>query len=359
MSKMQKRQDNKRWPQERQATLYMQQLRKSICALAILCLSIMVNCTAAPTQTTATDSAPTQATPPDLAPTQATATNLAPTPPTPPALAPTQATPLALAPTPPTTTALDPTQTYTDIIPPVNYGTLNDVYIGEQFPPVAIANQCLFYFSYVNNATAWEYGVYVAKWLALRARDAGSKGIYFTYEFPWPIYQLPSGWVSGLAQGKVAECFLQAEAYTGDSKFRELAKRSLQFLAVSIDQGGVAIADCDALAIADCDALWYAEYASTEGMRSYVLNGHQFTLLGIHEYLKEDNDPQIRMLFDKGLKALEHAALTYDNGVNNSYYDRLGHAAGKYHNTHIINFQKLYDITEDQVWLTFKDVFAN
>lgn len=60
---------------------------------------------------------------------------------------------------------------------------------------------------------------------------------------------------------------------------------------------------------------------------------------------------------DNGLNALKSDALLNDNGYNYSFYDRLGGLAKGYHKTHIINFQKLYDITGDIEWLKIKKVF--
>ncbi len=245
---------------------------------------------------------------------------------------------------------LDPNVTYRDIIPPVNYGTRNGVYIGEQYPPVAVANKCLFYFSYVQNATAWKYGEYVAKWLALRAHQEGDT-IYFTYDFAWKAYNLDAGWKSGMAQGLAAECFIKAYKYNGDSTFLDLAKRSLMYLEVPMEEGGVMVEECHG-------RWWYELYAGIEGSQPRVLNGHQFVLLSIDKYLKVDNDRGVRKLFDKGLAALKFDATMYDNGNANSFYDRLRNPANNYHQAHVVNFQKLYDITQDEELLKIKGYFA-
>ena len=90
-----------------------------------------------------------------------------------------------------------------------------------------------------------------------------------------------------------------------------------------------------------------------------VLNGHQLVLLSLNKYLHQidNNDTDMRQLFDNGLNALKSDALLNDNGYNYSFYDRLGGLAKGYHKTHIINFQKLYDITGDIEWLKIKKVF--
>jgi hypothetical protein len=232
---------------------------------------------------------------------------------------------------------LDPKITYDNIVQPVNYDERGHA-VGIQYPPVAMGNKCLFYFSHVRNQTAWDYGIYMADWLALRADpDMG-----FAYDFPWKTYNLTAGWHSALGQAHISECFMKAYERTGDEKYLEMAKRTLLYIEnVMIDEGN--------------DRWWYEEYPSEGG--SYVLNGHQFVLVALSKYLEIQEDPEIRQLFDNGLRALKVDAFLYDDGVNNSFYDRLGHPALKYHATHIINFQRLHDITGDRDWLVIKQVF--
>lgn len=243
--------------------------------------------------------------------------------------------------------ALDPKITYDNIIPPIDYDAQDHKGIGLQYPPAYVANKCLFYFSHVRNATAWEYGVYVAKWLALHGSES-EQHIVFAYDFPLTLYNLTAGWKSAPAQSAASECFLKAYAYTGDNTYLTLAKKSLMFLTVPTEDGGVTIKESN-------DRWWYEEFPSKGG--SYVLNGHQSVLLALSKYLDIDNDPVIRQLFDNGLRALKADASLYDRGTNDSFYDRLGHPANRYHSTHITNFQKLYDITHDEQLLEIKKAF--
>lgn len=261
---------------------------------------------------------------------------------------------------------LDPSVTHNNIIPPIDTNAVGYRHIeGLHYPPVAVANKCLFYFSHVNNETAISYGVYVAEWLALRSHhhyynnqsgEPGVKSIYFTNDYPWPQYGLEAGWKTGLAQGLAAECFLEAYSYTGNSTFADLAQKSLLFLQVPITEGGVMIDE-------GSNRWWYEEYPRPSGnVQPKILNGHQFVLLSLNEYLQQidnNNDTSIiiQRLFDNGLNALKFDALLYDHGYNNSYYDREQRPAHIYHKTHIINFQRLYDITGDAELLSIKKAF--
>jgi hypothetical protein len=206
------------------------------------------------------------------------------------------------------------------------------------------------------------YGVYVAEWLALHShhhryssdyQSPAEDMIYFTNNYPWPPFGLKPGWKSGLAQGTAAECFIEAYSYTHNGTFADLARKSIVFLKVPIAAGGVRIQEAP-------DRWWYEEYPrEPENPQPQVLNGHQFVLLSVNKYLQEinSNDPEVRQIFDYGLNALKFDAVLYDNGQNNSYYDREWHPALKYHKTHVINFERLYNVTADEELLRVKKVF--
>lgn len=251
----------------------------------------------------------------------------------------------------PSSSSLDPRITYYNILPPVDYIARGHEEVGLQHPPIAAALKCLFYFSHVGNDTATSYGIYVADWLAQRGNETDLY-IIFTHDFPWLPYNLTIGWKSALAQAHTAECFLEAYKHTQDDRYLALAQKALLFLRVPVSQGGVMINE----SINDSKRWWYEEYPTEGG--SYVLNGHQFVLIALSKYLEiAPNNHHVRELFDSGVNALKAAALQYDNGMNYSYYDRLERPALKYHATHIINFQRLYDITGDEEWLRIKKVF--
>jgi hypothetical protein len=242
---------------------------------------------------------------------------------------------------------LDPNKTYDNIIPPIDYDAKGIQGVGKVYTPVSTAMKCQFYLSHVRNETAKAYGLYVADWLALHGNQSGDY-LYYPHDFPWPQYNLTKGWKSGLAQALVAECFMDAYEHTDNTNYLQLANKSLSFLRVPVSQRGVMVDEKN-------NRWWYEEYPSEGG--SYVLNGHQFVLLTLNRYLVLSHDAAIKQLFDNGLKALKSDALQYDNGFNYSFYDRLWHTAKGYHPTHVVNFQKLYNITHDDIWLAIKKAF--
>jgi hypothetical protein len=232
-------------------------------------------------------------------------------------------------------------------MPPVNYTKKGHEELGLQYLPVSAAIKCAFYFNHPRNVTALSYGQYIAAWFTLHGNETDDYFI-FKHDFPWAQYNLSKGWKSALTQALIAECFIKAYQHTNYEKYLTLAKKSFNFLKVPVSKGGVLIDEGN-------NRWWYEEYPSAGG--SYVLNGHQFVLIALSKYLQIKDDKDIKELFKNGLDALEDDALLYDNGFNNSLYDRLNHPALKYHKTHIINFQRLNDITGDDFWLLVKRAF--
>ncbi len=99
---------------------------------------------------------------------------------------------------------------------------------------------------------------------------------------------------------------------------------------------------------------WYEEFAANDCIRSIVLNGMIFALLGIYEYYKYTNNDKARLLFEKGISSLKYNLHNYDsNGY--SYYDILRNPPLKYHEIHVKQLAELYDITKDELFKTYHD----
>jgi len=163
---------------------------------------------------------------------------------------------------------------------------------------------------------------------------------------------------------RLLNVFLATYEHTSDPRYIELARKSLYGIGVPLEEGGILIEEGE-------NEWWYEKIAHPDSKRSYVLNGHMFTLISLYKYLEYDNDDEkIKQLFENGLLALKKDAGEYDNGINDSFYDRVGNPANKYHPTHIklANkyhpthiklFQKLFDITGDDELLKLKNQFEN
>ena len=92
---------------------------------------------------------------------------------------------------------------------------------------------------------------------------------------------------------------------------------------------------------------WYEEYPEK---RNHVLNGHIYTLLGLHNFIKAKKDPVTKFLFNKGLTSLVRNIHKYDLNLiffRWSKYDLKGlfYSGVRYHNNvHIPQLMELYKI---------------
>ena len=241
---------------------------------------------------------------------------------------------------------------YSNDIPLVDYGKVDGVYIGLQTNPVTISNAALALYN-DSNSTAMNIFLKDANWIVKHSVSRGNYSVLL-YNFPWGIYNLDKGWISGMAHGLALQVLIKAHEFTGNEKYLHTAKNLLNSFFISVKNGGVAYKD-------QSGGFWYDEYASNKSQVkvSRVLNGMMFTVLGIYDYWNYTKSPNAKFLFDKGIVSLKNDLPRYDNnGV--SYYDRLGNPAhSTYHQIHIDLARKLYNITGEPVFKEYSDKWDN
>ena len=101
-------------------------------------------------------------------------------------------------------------------------------------------------------------------WLRDAVSDGPRDSLLLRHLFPLDSFDLPSGWVSGLTQGRVAECFLIGEKITGEEEYLRLAARMMEIYHVPVSEGGL-------LAIDKLGYVSIEEYPSEPA--SWALNG--------------------------------------------------------------------------------------
>ena len=188
-------------------------------------------------------------------------------------------------------------------IPSVYYGTeVNGKPIGFQRNPVTVALQANeFYDKYKekNDESSKTYFLNNVNWLV---DNAVNKGYYslLQYNFPQPIYNVKAPWFSALAHGLALQVLIKAHETTQDLIYLTAAKSLLNAFFIEVENGGITYKDSS-------DEWWYEEYATNDkdSMISRVLNGMLFTVLGIYDYFKYTNDPNAKLLFDKGVNSIK------------------------------------------------------
>ncbi|MPZ07150.1 MAG: hypothetical protein GEU26_12190 [Nitrososphaeraceae archaeon] len=245
-------------------------------------------------------------------------------------------------------------------VPIVDYGYKGDIYIGPQRNPITVAQKALdFYDGY--NRTLQKF-LNNSDWLVENAVSYGNYSL-LEYQFFWPVYDVEPPWRSGMAQGRALEVLIKAHEITGDKKYLDTAKMLLNAFFVEVKDGGVTRKTPN-------DGWWYEEYASSSNAtkETRVLNGMGFALLGIQKYYQYTGDAAAKFLFDQGAIAVakslpryEYVDYEYTEGAY-STYDILNNtrpAPLAYHNIHVTQLGKLYDITGEEIFKTYHDKWSN
>jgi heparosan-N-sulfate-glucuronate 5-epimerase len=243
-----------------------------------------------------------------------------------------------------------------DGIPSVYYGAeVNGKPIGFQRNPVTAALQANeFYDKYKenNDESSKTYFLNNVNWLVDNAVNKGDYSL-LQYNFPLPTYNVKPPWFSALANGLALQVLIKAHEITHDVKYLTAAKSLLNAFFIEVEDGGITYKDSSA-------EWWYEEYASNDKSAkiSRVLNGMLFTVLGIYDYFEYTNDPDAKLLFDKGVNSIKKEISKYnDNGY--SYYDLLGNPSNKYHQIHVDLTKQLYDLTGEPIFNEYYHLWKN
>lgn len=228
----------------------------------------------------------------------------------------------------------------------VDFGTIENTFIGKQKNPVKISEKALSYFDDFRksgNDTSKKFFLNSANWLV---ENSINKGKYSIIEntYPYPPYGMPSNpWHDGMGHGLAIEVLLKAHEMTREKIYLQTADKLLKAFFVEVNDEGFTYKTSD-------KGWWYEHYAHKDGKSPRVLNATIYAMFGIYEYYKYTNDPDAKYLFDQGLTAVKHD-LHYYELKNYSYYDRLGLPSPvKYHKIHVNQMKKLYEITQEDIF---------
>lgn len=171
--------------------------------------------------------------------------------------------------------------------------------------------------------------------------------------WPYPIsfsYGLRPGWISGMAQGRIALIFAAAAKCADDKnrlKYENLVLLALNSFKIEVENGGV-LAHVEG-------GDWYEEYAQAGIHPPLVLNGHIYALLSLHHLTKVNNEAD--ELFKSGMNGLAHNLKHY-NIKTWSYYDRAGDPANNYYQQlHKKLLHELYQLTKNDIFLQYSKLF--
>lgn len=174
---------------------------------------------------------------------------------------------------------------------------------------------------------------------------------YFIYNFDYaPLdYNLKRGWFSGLAQAKLLMSIRRLHQITGDKKFEILAKKILLSFRPSNNFGGPAFYDSEGF-------YWIDEYPSQD-KHSFVLNGHIWGLIGLHDYLQQYKDDQSLEYLQRGIDTVKKYIPTFRLPNHINCYD-LRICEPDYLPSRTIKQQDwLYHVTSDSQFKKYSEYF--
>lgn len=146
--------------------------------------------------------------------------------------------------------------------------------------------------------------------------------------------------VSSMGQGEAISVLLRAYVTTGEQKWYDSAKKAINLMLLPISNGGTLFIDGN--------DYYFEEYPDKTLSKHAVLNGWIFSLFGIYDFLKINNNRKIENIYNKSIETLKRNLTYYDMGYW-TFYDRNGRIASPaYHNLHIALLNTLADITNDQ-----------
>jgi len=153
-------------------------------------------------------------------------------------------------------------------------------------------------------------------------------------------FELPAGWLSGMAQGEVASLLVRVHAETGEDALAEAALAGLGPLGVPSSEGGVLV---------ELEGGPFFEEYPTE-TPSMVLNGGIFAIWGVRDVAVALGDSDARQLFEASVDALAGGIDRWDIGYWTRYdlfpHKRVNVASSAYHELHIDQLHALNELAQ-------------
>jgi hypothetical protein len=226
--------------------------------------------------------------------------------------------------------------------------------IGRQHNPIAVAQWGLGNYNLLRQTghpSRRDKVVRCADWL-LATLDQNSSGVWvWSHHFDWEYRDtLRAPWYSGLAQGQAISLLLRAHLETGNPNYLGAARDAFKAFERAVDDGGVAFTDMRG-------DWWIEEYIVRPP--THILNGFVWALWGVYDMFLATGENAHRVLYERGVKTLEHNLQVYDTGFW-SLYEQSGTrlkmlASPFYHRLHIVQLRVMHRLTGSEVFAKVAD----
>jgi hypothetical protein len=180
---------------------------------------------------------------------------------------------------------------------------------------------------------------------------------FYPYPFDWHLRDTTevAPWYSAIAQGQSLSAFVRLYEVTGDEQWRTAADATFNSLAQAPAPALPFVSWVDSVG-----HLWLEEYPQPDLVSSErVLNGHMFASFGVADYWALTHDPRAAAIFDGATTSVLQTALTEFRhvGAPSSYSLRHHRSHPAYHQTHVLQFRYLYQLTHLGAFIAFANAY--
>lgn len=211
---------------------------------------------------------------------------------------------------------------------------------GLYYNPITIAQYGLFLLG------LWEKSGDEAKkklalkcgdWLVQNSQFYKIDSIVWSYNFDLLFYNRKAPWYSAMAQGEVVSLLLRLNILKKNAKYVETAQKAINVFRKKTKELGL-------VEWIDKGCAVFQEYPTNPP--SHVLNGHIFALLGVWDYARFFQDPEMIELAACALNSIERKWDLWDTGFWTRYDLFVPHrlASPMYHELHIRQIKVLAEL---------------
>ncbi len=228
------------------------------------------------------------------------------------------------------------------------------------YHPVNLSHRCFSFIGTYFHTQDQKYlqraEKYASKLLSLC--DTVGDRIYAPYTFSFNVHgnpnlHLEAPWYSGMAQGELLEVAIRLYELTGKEEYLQYSDKLFNSFLALKNENEIWTVRIDSLGY-----YWIEEYPH-DLFPGQTLNGYIASLVGIYDYYRVTKKPEAKLIYDLSLTTLKHYFSDFRRENQTSFYC-LGHyhlATEGYHNFHITLLGYLYNFTNDEFFLTMKNLF--
>lgn len=188
-----------------------------------------------------------------------------------------------------------------------------------------------------------EVVIKIADFLMEKKEVINDIALFLDYSASDPSLKIPCA----MNQGEAISVLIRAHELTENKEYLDMALNASKAFEKSLDDMGV----CGYLE--KDNSVWYLE--STK----YILNGHNYAVMGLMELANYSGDQHIQKLYEDGVKSIEKALASFDTGIWSLYWLDAPeyYASIMYHNLHVVQLEILGKAFNSDLLLKYSKKF--